>query len=194
MTKPHLENFIFVDEKINAFKFKNEYLLYNEQGEKIGMIQQRLSGLEKIRKLFVSQRLTPFYYEIKNSEEETIATIKKGWTFWMPKIELQMNNYTIGFIHQKFRIIKPQFDIYDELNNQSAKIKGNWTQWQFEIESDKEQILGHVSKKWAGIAKEIFTTADKYVVEINKEIKDEKKRMLVLCSALTIDLILKEKN
>jgi uncharacterized protein YxjI len=54
--------------------------------------------------------------------------------------------------------------------------------------------MGQVSKKWAGIAKEFFTTADKYIVDIDQNIKDVKARMLVLSAALTIDLVLKEQG
>jgi uncharacterized protein YxjI len=194
MSNPHLETQIFVDEKVNAFKFKNEYSLYNETGEVIGSIHQLLSTWEKIRKLIVSQKLTPFQYEIRNAQGEVIAEIKKGWTFWLPKIQFVMNGAVIGVIHQRFKLIKPKFDIYNDNNQLIGSIKGNWSHWQFDITSDKGIELGHVSKKWAGIAKELFTTADKYIVNIDPSVQDEKMRMLVLSAALTIDLVLKEQG
>ncbi|MFM7466918.1 MAG: LURP-one-related/scramblase family protein [Crocinitomicaceae bacterium] len=194
MSNPHLEKQVFVDEKVNAFKFKSEYSLYNESGEVIGSIHQLLSTWEKIRKLLVSQKLTPFQYEIRNAQGEVIAEIKKGWTFWLPKIQLVMNGVVIGVIHQRFKLIKPKFDIYNDNNQPIGSIKGNWSHWQFDITSDKGVELGHVSKKWAGIAKELFTTADKYIVNIDPSVQDEKMRMLVLSAALTIDLVLKEQG
>jgi uncharacterized protein YxjI len=194
MSKPHLEKQLFVDEKVNAFKFKNEYSLYNDAGEVVGSIHQLLSTWEKIRKLLISQKITPFNYEIRNSHGEIIAEIKKGWTFWLPKIQLVMNGAVIGVIHQRFKLIKPKFDIYDNNNQPIGSIKGNWSHWQFDITSDKGIELGHVSKKWAGIAKELFTTADKYIVNIDPSVQDEKMRMLVLSAALTIDLVLKEQG
>jgi uncharacterized protein YxjI len=194
MSKPHLEKQLFVDEKVNAFKFKNEYSLYNDAGEVVGSIHQLLSTWEKIRKLLISQKITPFNYEIRNSHGEIIAEIKKGWTFWLPKIQLVMNGAVIGVIHQRFKLIKPKFDIYDNNNQPIGSIKGNWSHWQFDITSDKGIELGHVSKKWAGIAKELFTTADKYIVNIEPGVQDEKMRMLVLSAALTIDLVLKEQG
>jgi uncharacterized protein YxjI len=194
MSKPHLEKQLFVDEKVNAFKFKNEYSLYNDTGEVVGSIHQLLSTWEKIRKLLISQKITPFNYEIRNSHGEIIAEIKKGWTFWLPKIQLVMNGAVIGVIHQRFKLIKPKFDIYDNNNQPIGSIKGNWSHWQFDITSDKGIELGHVSKKWAGIAKELFTTADKYIVNIDPSVQDEKMRMLVLSAALTIDLVLKEQG
>ena len=194
MSNPHLETQIFVDEKVNAFKFKNEYSLYNESGEVIGSIHQLLSTWEKIRKLLMSQKLTPFQYEIRNSQGEVIAKIKKGWTFWLPKIQFVMNGAVIGVIHQRFKLINPKFDIYDDNNQPIGSIKGNWSHWQFDITSAKGIQLGHVSKKWAGITKELFTTADKYIVNIDPNVQDEKMRMLVLSAALTIDLVLKEQG
>ena len=194
MSSPIFENQIFVDEKVKAFKFKNEYSLYNEKGEVIGAIHQILSTWEKVRSLLLSQKITPFSYEIRNDRDEVIAQIKKGWTFWLPKIQLIMDGENIGVIHQRFKLIKPKFDIYDKTNNLIGSIKGNWSHWQFDITDAQGNTMGQVSKKWAGIAKEFFTTADKYIVDIDQNIKDVKSRMLVLSAALTIDLVLKEQG
>ena len=40
--------------------------------------------------------------------------------------------------------------------------------------------------------KEIFTSADKYNVTLNSEIKDNLRKIAILSSAITIDMVLKE--
>ena len=56
---------------------------------------------------------------------------------------------------------------------------------------DKE--LAHVSKKWAGIGKELFTSADNYVLQISDEVPpDSKLRQLILAAVMCIDMVLKE--
>jgi uncharacterized protein YxjI len=43
------------------------------------------------------------------------------------------------------------------------------------------------------MAKEIFTTADKYVVSVKSELTDTVKRKAIIASAIVIDMILNEK-
>jgi uncharacterized protein YxjI len=49
-----------------------------------------------------------------------------------------------------------------------------------------------VSKKWGGLLKEAFTTADKYIVNIESNNLSKENRIAVLASAITIDMVLKE--
>ncbi len=53
--------------------------------------------------------------------------------------------------------------------------------------------LAHVSKKWAGIGKELFITADNYMLEIKDEISvDNPIRIMILAAVMCIDMVLKE--
>jgi len=54
--------------------------------------------------------------------------------------------------------------------------------------------LAHVSKKWAGVGKELFTSADNYVLEIAKSVApDSAARQLILAAVMCIDMVLKER-
>jgi hypothetical protein len=55
--------------------------------------------------------------------------------------------------------------------------------------SDKE--IGTITKKWAGIKKELFTSADNYIISLNQEPNPE-KAMLLLAAGLAVDTIYKE--
>jgi len=46
-------NSYFIDEKVNFFKFENCYKIYNDQGDPVGMINQKLSGGQKNFKTLV---------------------------------------------------------------------------------------------------------------------------------------------
>ena len=55
--------------------------------------------------------------------------------------------------------------------------------------------MGTVAKKWAGLAKEMFTSADNYVINLNDSFKQtETANMLLLAAGLAVDLIYKEGN
>ena len=56
-----------------------------------------------------------------------------------------------------------------------------------------ETELAHVAKQWAGLGKELFTSADNYMLEINQAVpKDNPVRMLIIGAVLCIDMVLKE--
>ena len=56
-----------------------------------------------------------------------------------------------------------------------------------------EVELAHVTKKWAGLGKEMFTSADNYVLEISATVPaDSVARQLILAAVMCIDMVLKE--
>ncbi len=49
------------------------------------------------------------------------------------------------------------------------------------------------TKKWAGLGKEMFTSADNYVLEIADSVPlDDTIRKLILAAVMCIDMVLKE--
>ena len=73
-----------------------------------------------------------------------------------------------------------------------AEISGDWKAWNFVITDNSNVPIGSISKKWAGIAKEFFTTADKYNVNIDPNYSIKENKIVILASAITIDMVLKE--
>ena len=186
-------NVLLIDEKVNAFKFENEYKVFDESNNQIGSINQKLTGGQKILRLLLNKAMLPFTLDIVDTTGMTLAKIQRGWTFFMSKISIvDDKGNTVGFIKQKFKLFKPTFEIQSEKNEPIGKITGDWKAWDFKIFDDKEIQIGTVSKKWAGLLKEAFTTADKYIVTIESNYLSKENRIAILASAITIDMVLKE--
>ena len=186
-------NVLLIDEKVNAFKFENEYKVFDEENNQIGAINQRLTGGQKLLRILINKAMLPFTLDIVDTNGSVLAKIQRGWTFFMSKISIvDENGNTIGFIKQKFKLFKPTFEILAQNNEPIGKITGDWKAWDFKIFDDKEFQIGTVNKKWAGFMKEAFTTADKYVVNIDSKNLSKEHRIAMLASAITIDMVLKE--
>ena len=186
-------NILLIDEKVNAFKFENEYKVFDEENNQIGAINQRLTGGQKLLRILINKAMLPFTLDIVDTNGSVLAKIQRGWTFFMSKISIvDDNGNTIGFIKQKFKLFKPTFEILAENNEPIGKITGDWKAWDFKIFDDKEFQIGTVNKKWAGFMKEAFTTADKYVVNFDSKHLSKEHRIAMLASAITIDMVLKE--
>ena len=186
-------NSYFIDENVNFFKFENSYQLYDDMGVHIGAVCQKLTIGQKLLRMLLNKAMLPFLLEIRDLDGNVQATISRGWTFWMSKITItDGNSITAGTIKQKFKFFKPEFNISDNNGQEIAKITGDWKAWNFDILDANSLLIGSISKKWAGAMQEIFTSADKYNVTLNSEIKDNLRKIAILSSAITIDMVLKE--
>ena len=186
-------NSFFIDEKVNLFKFENQYNVFNDKGENVGAIKQKLTTGQKALRLLLKKPMLSFLLEIHNAQGGVEATISRGWTFWMSKITIADANGTVlGTIKQKFKFFKPTFQIFNPAEVLIAEITGDWKAWNFTIQDAKGAQIGVISKKWAGALKEIFTTADKYNVMISPDYLDRESKIAILAGAITIDMVLKE--
>jgi len=187
-------NNYFIDEKVGLFKFSNAYKVYDEHGEQIGNITQKVSGWHKFLRVLANVKpMMPFTLTINDMQGQELVSIKRGWTFFMSKIIIAAGNGTpLGSIKQKFKFLKPTFRIFDAYETQVAEISGDWKGWNFTIRDEREKQIGTITKKWNGLLKEAFTTADKYVVSIVPEYAEDTRKMAIVATAITIDMVLKE--
>lgn len=111
----------------------------------------------------------------------------------MSKVKvLDEQGQAIGGFKQKFFSIGGSFNVLDANDKPICLLKGKWTGWDFKF-MDGETELAHVTKKWAGLGKELFTSADNYVLEISESVPaDNVVRQLILAAVMCIDMVLKE--
>jgi uncharacterized protein YxjI len=186
-------NEYFIDEKVQFLKFHNEYKVYDPMGLHVGTVTQHVSGWHKLLRLFLKKTMFPFSLEVTDARQKVMASISRGWTFWLSKITIRDANGNIsGHIKQKFKLLRPRFQIFDANGIQIAEINGDWKAWNFSIIDQNHVQIGVINKKWAGIAKEFFTSADKYHVTIVPQYAEDRNKMNIVITAITIDMVLKE--
>ena len=111
----------------------------------------------------------------------------------MSKVQvLDENDHVIGIFKQKFLTIGATFDILDVNENPLCQLKGSFVGWDFKfLVGEKE--LANVTKKWMGIGKELFTTADNYALQIAEDVPQANViRQLIIGAVMCIDMVLKE--
>ena len=98
----------------------------------------------------------------------------------------------VGTIVQKNVFGKKRFALEGGAGDAIGAINAeNWRAWDFKIEDATGVEVGRITKKWAGLLKEGFTTADNYVLEISGQVSPE-LRLMMLGSAAGVDLALKQ--
>ncbi len=187
-------NVFLIKEHIGMFKAANNYDIYDPNTSDIILeCREELGLITKILRFTDYKRNTPFNIIIKTPTDEPIIKVTRGISIFLSKVSVfDENDIYIGCFKQKLFSIGGKFDVLDSDDNVVCTLQGKWTGWDFKfIMDDKE--LAHVTKKWAGIGKELFTSADNYVLNISEIVpEDSPVRKLILAAVMCIDMVLKE--
>jgi uncharacterized protein YxjI len=188
-------NTYLVKEHVGMFKAANNYDIYDpDTGTEImACREEKLGIITKILRFTDYKRMTPFDIQITTPDGRQVVRVKRGISIFLSRVEvLDENDKVIGLFKQKFFSIGGAFSVLDADERPVCSLNGKWTGWDFKFLNGQIE-LAHVSKKWAGIGKELFTSADNYVLQISDSIPaDDVRRQLILAAVMCIDMVLKE--
>ncbi|MBT3362991.1 MAG: oxidoreductase [Chloroflexi bacterium] len=189
----------FIREHAGIMKLNNTFdILDPETQEQIGIAKEKRGGAAKILRFFVNKKNLPtkiFVYEGDNYEDDSklLFYMQRGFYLFRSSINIyDANHNLLGWFKSKMLTLGGAFTVYDAAGSQVARIKGDWKGWNFVFLDNMENEIGTVTKKWAGMGKELFTTADNYMIALNQESAPD-KAILLLAAGLAIDTVYKEK-
>ncbi|CAN5247957.1 phospholipid scramblase-related protein [soil metagenome] len=189
------KNLFFVKEQVGMFKAANNYDIFDAETQEqlLSCREPNLGFFTKMFRFTDYKRMTPFHIEIRTTNGDKVMEIKRGTTFLMSKVEVfDENNRLVGSFKQKFLSIGGAFNVLDANEQVLCALKGKWTSWDFKFIRENVEFA-HVTKKWAGLGKELFTTADNYVLSIDGKVPaDNDLRILIMAAVMCIDMVLKE--
>ena len=187
-------NLFLIKEHVGLFKAANNFDIYNPESNEVVMeCREELGFITKVLRFTDYKRYTPFNIEIKTPEGEKILRVKRGVSFFLSKVEvLDEKDQLIGMFKQKLFSIGGKFKVLDPQEQEICMLKGKWTSWDFKFVKDEIEFA-HVSKKWSGLGKELFTSADNYMLQIDEKVPaDNPIRQLIMAAVMCIDMVLKE--
>lgn len=189
------QNLFFVKEHVGMFKAANNYDIHDPESQEMLMTcrEEKLGFITKALRFTDYKRMTPFEVEVKTVSGDPVLTVKRGVSLFVSTVQVfNENNELVGKFKQKFFSIGGKFNVLDTEDNVLCTLKGKWTSWDFRFMRGEEQ-LASVTKKWAGLGKELFTSADNYILKIEESVpQDDPIRILIMAAVLCIDMVLKE--
>lgn len=189
-------NEVGIRERVRLFKFEDVYDLVDPvTGETVGEARERLSTILKFARLIIGKRVLPMEIGIRHAGSAApVATISKGFTFWRAKVEIRDAGGTVlGVLQAPVLSLFKYFRLLSETGEEIGKVEGNLIGWEFTITGRDGAPLGTVAKKWAGMARELLTSADRYVVRLDGEARTSRPlKTLVIAAAIAIDAVFKE--
>lgn len=186
----------FIREHVGVFKLKDTYdILDPETQQQIGYATEATPSWAVWLRLILNKQMLPVTIAVREQPEaEPLLRIERGWTFLRSKVHVvDAQNQRIGYFKSKLFSLGGGFHVYNAQDQQVAEIKGNWKGWDFRFISSSGQEMGIVTKKWAGLGKELFTTADNYLISIHDVGPHQPATSaLLLAAGLAIDTVFKE--
>ena len=184
-----------VQQKAKLIELTNEYKISDPEGLQIGAVRQ--VGQSKMKKLvrFVSSldQFLSHHLEIVDASGTVVLQLTRPAKLLKSKVLVSDGaGQSLGRIVQLNAVGKIRFGLEGADGSQIGTLNGeNWRAWNFNIQDLAGQEIARVTKKWEGLAKTVFTTADNYVVTVRDEAQGT-LRTLAVASALAIDTALKQ--
>jgi len=188
------EPVLVVNQKAKLLELNTEYAIYDQHGTQIGAIRQvGQSALKKAARLVSSlDQFMTHSLQLVDTHGVVQLTVTRPAKFAKSKVHVtDATGNKIGSILQKNMIGKIRFSL-EGVNGEIGSLNGeNWRAWNFNLQDAQGNEVARITKTWEGLAKTMFTSADNYVLQIHRPL-EEPLRSLVIASAVSVDLALKQ--
>ncbi len=185
----------FVKEQVALLRTIDVYDIFDPDTQKqVGTAKETVGILNQLLRWFINKRLMPTTVEVRDRDDRLVFSIRRPIQIFRARVEVRNAEHELlGHFQSKLFALGGGFWVYDSHDQQFAEIKGDWKGWNFRFLTPDGVELGLVTKKWAGLGKELFTSADSYIVSINDDLADQPvAKTLLLAAALAIDIVYKE--
>jgi len=184
---------LVVSQKTKLIELTNEYAVYDGDGRQIGaVVQVGQSGLKKALR-FVSNldQYMTHHLEVRDARGPVLLLTRPAKLMKSRVLVQRPDGSPVGEIVQANVFGKIRFDLVAGGQLVGAIQAENWRAWDFAITDAGGTEVARITKKWEGLARTLFTTADRYVVLVHFRLPDPLASMVV-ASALTVDTALKQ--
>ncbi len=187
---------LVVNQKAKLIELNNEYAVYDQNGTQIGAIRQVGQSTAKKVARFVSSldQFMTHSLQLVDASGAIQLTVTRPAKFAKSKVHVSdASGHPVGSIVQQNMIGKIRFALESDTGAIGSLNGENWRAWNFNIQDGAGVEVARITKTWEGLAKTMFTTADNYVLQIHRPL-EEPMRSLVVASAVSVDLALKQDN
>ncbi len=188
------EKILVVNQKAKLLEMVNEYKVLDQEGNQIGAVAQVGQSTAKKIARFVSSldQFMTHTYEIRDADEKAVLVLTRPRKFVKSSFLLtRPDGSEVGQVKQANVFGKIRFSLEAGGQTVGSINAENWRAWNFNIQDASGKEVARITKKWVGLAKAAFTTADNYVIEINEPMEDP-LLSLVVAAALCVDTALKQ--
>lgn len=186
---------LVVEQRRRFFELRNRYRIFDESGAHIGSVEQeKQTPLAFLARLGTDLDVAlPVILNVLDGTGTPVLVLHKPWFTMTLKVS-RPDGMRLGSISKRIRLGKARFTVADSSGADIGEVRAeNWRARDFGVYDHSGAEVARVTKKWRGIATEVFTDADTYVIRLTPSVADP-LRSLALGASLAIDLIMKQKD
>ncbi|MTD17077.1 DUF2510 domain-containing protein [Nakamurella sp. YIM 132087] len=191
---PMTELTLLVSQQRKIIELTNQYAVYGSDGVQIGSVTEIGQSTAKKVMRFVSSLDQYFTHrlEVRDAQDRPQLYLTRPAKVFKSTVVVQRpDGMEVGRLVQQNVFGRIRFAMESNGADIGSLNAENWRAWDFSIQDSYGQEIARITKSWEGLATTLFTTADKYVVQIHHDLPDP-LRSLVVAAALTVDTALKQ--
>jgi uncharacterized protein YxjI len=184
---------LVVSQKTKLIELTNEYAVFDADGRQIGAVVQvgQSAAKKAVRLLTNFDQFLTHHLEVRDARGPVLVLTRPAKFMKSRVIVHRPDGAPLGEIIQANVFGRIRFDLVSNGQLVGAIQAENWRAWNFAITDAAGTEVARITKKWEGLARTLFTTADRYVVLVHFRLP-EPLASLVVASALTVDTALKQ--
>ncbi len=180
-----------ISEEVGATSLNEFFKIADpESGETLAVVEEQSSTVQMIAKAFLDKAFLPVRLLMKNPAGEKIIEISQPSSFLRSVFTVKnADQKTLCVFKQRLSLFRPGIDVVDGNGQKLGSLDGNWRFRSFQFKDNNGNVLASIRHQYAGIARELFTTADDYEIDIHG---DSSMTLISLAAVICIDFIYHE--
>jgi uncharacterized protein YxjI len=186
---------LVVSQKAKLIELTNQYEIHDVDGAALGYLEQEgQSGMRKaMRFLSTIDQFLTHRLSVYDADHVKVLELTRPAKLVKSRVTVEDGQgRKVGAIVQQNVFGKIRFDLVGAQDERMGQIRAeNWRAWDFSIVDRDETEVARIDKKFVGVLKAVFTTADNYVVHLEPGLSGD-LRLLVIAAAAAVDTALKQ--
>ena len=173
-----------------SFEMRNSYDVFDQTQQPVLHVQELGTGFGAFIKRIFLGPLRPFRAEVRDTgNQQSVLALRRPFRFIFHRLEVDTaGGERVGAIQRRWSWIRRIYVIEDAQGRVVADLFGPFLRpWTFEVRVN-EQVQGTIAKRWSGLAKEMFTDADNFGVDLVR-LPDPQLRALAFAATVLIDVV-----
>lgn len=188
------EPVLVVTQKVEILELQSQYAVSDQFGNQVGAVRQvGQSTAKKLVRAFTNfDQFMTHKLQIVDAQGAVQLQLTRPAKVMKSKIIVQDGaGAEVGQIVQENVIGKIHFGLHAGGARIGSVNAENWRAWNFSIRDDREEEIARITKTFSGAMRELFTTADNYVVQIHRPLQGP-LQALVVAASVSVDTALKQ--
>jgi hypothetical protein len=175
-----------------SWESKNTYLVFDQTETPVFEVREVGKGFGNLLKRLFIGPLRWFTASVESlAIQRPILTLRRPFRFYFHRLEVTTpDGISLGAIQRRWTWIRRKYTVEGPDGREVATLFGPvFRPWTFKIQlpgSDAE--VGLLQKKWSGLAKEMFSDADNFWIQL-ENITDPQLRALLFSATVLIDIV-----